>query len=265
MPQGGLLSTVYPEFRVYLQNELSRRCRANPSYSLRRFADHLGIEASVLSKILAKKRAVSRKMFVHLAEKLSLSPELRATLDPFLAREGQTPTSDAYRTIELDRFYLISDWYHYAILELTTVRGFQSDAKWIAKNLNITLAEATAAVERLERLGMLVEKNGRWIDCSGSLTTIGTAPTHAALRSLQKQVLEMGIVTLESVDPAVRDHGSMTMAINSKNLPAAKELIRKFRRDLCDLLQTGQRRDAVMQLSTALYPVTTVPIPRSKK
>ena len=54
--------------------------------------------------------------------------------------------------MSIDKFSVISEWYHYAILELTYVSGFKADYKWIARKLSITVEEAKVAIERLIRL-----------------------------------------------------------------------------------------------------------------
>ena len=53
-----------------------------------------------------------------------------------------------------------------------------------------------------------------------------------------------------------RDQTSMTMAIDTKLLPQAKEKIKKFRRDMDRLLQSSDTKDEVYHLSVSLYPVT---------
>ena len=50
-------------FQTCLRNELERRCKANPAYSLRAFAKFLGVDPSFLSKVLSGKREVTRNWF----------------------------------------------------------------------------------------------------------------------------------------------------------------------------------------------------------
>jgi len=192
-------------------------------------------------------------MFDQLADRLELDPALERQLrgNPF---DHETPT--AYRTLEIDHFHVVSDWYHCAILEATALDDFQGDPRWIAKKLKITVSEVNIAVERLVRLEMLSIDGKKWKDESGAVTTVGSAVTSVALRKMQKQILQMAVDAIEEVPAADRDHSSMTMAGDSRTLPAVNVLIRKFRRELCALLQSGERRDAVYNLGIALYPIT---------
>ncbi len=240
------------EFRLYLQQELVSRCRDNPAYSLRSFARNLKIEPSALSKILRGKRKISPQMFRHMADRMGLSPDEQKKY----GGKGPKNESGEYQQLAFDLFTVIADWYHYALLELTQVKHFRPDPKWIASTLGISINEVHAAAERLQRLEMLTIKNGRWIDTSGAVTTVGTQVTAAAFRRLQKQVLEKAIQAMEDFAPEERDQSSMTMAIDTKKLPGAKKRIQKFRRELCRYLKTSSHRNAVYNLGISLYPVS---------
>lgn len=250
------------DVRLLLQGELVRRCQANPKYSMRAFAKMLGVESSALSKILHGKRAVSSPMLKKIAQRLALSPvtlrELEAQLVERRGRKAEAPIpAPDYRQLTLDHFQIISDWYHYAILELVAVEGFQPKAAWIARALGVSISEAQAAVDRLLRLEYLeISPDGRWIDRAGDVTNIKSEFTTIAQRKLQEQILAKAIVALEEVPIELRDNTGMTMAIDPALLPEAKKRITAFRRELCAFLQKGKKKNAVYHLGVALYPVT---------
>lgn len=250
--------------RLRLQAELVRRCQANPRYSLRAFARALEIDGSVLSKILAGKRTVGPRAARKLVARLSLSPgESAQLLDALAGLPSSAP--DAYRSLAADSFEIVSDWYHFAILELLRVEGFRPDIKWVARCLGISLAEAQAAVERLQRVGMLEIRDAkgkapRWIHVSApQATVIAPGVTSAAHRKLQRQILEKSILALEEVPLELRSHTAMTMAIDPAKLDEARERIRKFRRSLSRFLSRGAPCTEVYHLGLCLYPVTHKP------
>lgn len=263
------------DFRSLLQQELLQRCKANPRYSLRAFAQFLRLESSALSKILAGKRAISPAMFDRLAKRLALDPSEAARLRPArLRRRGllesaaqrEDSVAPDYRELSLDLFQTISEWYHYAILELTRTKGFVSEPRWVARALGLTVSEVNIAVQRLQRLEMLrIDSHGRWIDESGAVTNIQDEFTSIALRKLQRQVLEKAMIALEEVPITQRDQTSMTMAIDSRRLPEAKTRIAKFRRELCAYLKSGSPYDRVYHLSVSLYPVSAAPAAHKKE
>ncbi len=253
------------DFRLYLQTELLRRCKTNPKYSLRAFARALALEPAFLSKLLHGKRGITINVMRNIASRLALAPsEVKKFEDAILLkksskRQTRLPASPEtqFQQLALDHFQMIADWYHYAILELVSVEGFESSPRYIARMLGISVNEANAAIERLLRLEYLeLAADGSWTNHSGNNTTLGNDFTATAFRKLQKQVLEMALVALEEVPIEQRDQTSMTMAIDSAQLPEAKKMIKEFRRSFCDVLQKSTHRDSVYHLGVSLYPVT---------
>lgn len=247
------------DFRQLLQSELIRRTRANPKYSLRAFARFLEIQPDYLSKLLLGRRAMTARTIHRLGLRLGLKPQDLEKFDSKISRKHQEQIA-VYQSLLSDQFQLISDWYHFAILELVHVKGFKPEAKWIARALGITVTEVHSAIERLQRLDFLeITPSGKWkILDSGKSTTIGQELTSAALRKMQRQILEKAIDALEIVSPKERDQSSMTMAIDSTRLAEAKRRILKFRRELSDYLEAGSKRDEVYQISISLFPLTQI-------
>jgi transcriptional regulator with XRE-family HTH domain len=246
--------------RGRLQSELVRRCKENPRYSMRAFARSLQMDFSTLSKILQGHRKLGPRATGRIARKLGLKPdEIQSLVAPLAGTKR--PGNDDYSQVASDAFEVISDWHHFAILELMRVEGFRPDAKWIAACLGISLAETRDALARLQRLGMLVihGTDGKWIDASAPKTTVITPElTSAAQKKLQKQILEKSIAALSEEPISVRDHTAMTMAIDPSKLPDAKERIKKFRRSLSKFLSRGRPCTEVYHLNVSLYPVTRI-------
>lgn len=244
-------------FRLFLQNELLNRCRKNPGYSLRSFARILQISPSSLSRILNGERIASPAMKAKLRRRLSIDPQTFSQLSDDVSSNAEQKRTADFQQLAMDTFNAIADWYHYAILELTNVKGFESNPRWIAKTLGITISEANAAIERLQRLGMLVStEDGRWINRSGNNTNADGDITASACRKLQRQVLEMALKALEEVPVTDRDQSSMTLAIKRERMPEAIEKITQFRREFTQFLEQDSERDAVFQLGISFYPLT---------
>ncbi|RYZ77861.1 MAG: TIGR02147 family protein [Proteobacteria bacterium] len=255
---------VHIDIRTYLQAELVRRCKANPRYSLRAMADFLNLESSALSKILNGKRAVTATMFEKLATKLALAPDeieaFGSQIEEPRGRSRLRPPKKAafnYQKIADDHYLIFSDWYHFAILELLAVEGFEPKPNWIARTLGLSLAETKAAIERLTRNGFIeVHQSGRWVDATGSVTNIESRTPSSAARKLQLQLFTKALHAIEHIPIEERDHTGMTMAVDSKLLPEAKRRVAKFRRELCDFLESSSRKDSVYQMSIALFPLS---------
>ncbi|MEK7357423.1 MAG: TIGR02147 family protein [Bdellovibrionota bacterium] len=233
------------QFKARLQEEFSRRLRSNEQYSLRAFAAHLGIDSSSLSKILAGKRPLSEAKINDLCQRIGLENPKKAS------------GPENFAQIEVDRFSVIADWYHFAILDLVLLKAFKPDAKWIARKLSIEPHNAMGAVERLKRLGLLVEKEGRLVKGESFYTNYSEGVTSAALKEYQRQVIKKALVAVDDCPQDRKDITSITIAADSRKLKVAKEKIKKFRRELCAFLEDGES-DSVFHLALQLYPVTEI-------
>lgn len=230
--------------RDYLLRDFGAKKGKNPSYSLRAYARSLEIDSSLLSKVMQGKRPISKKLAAHAWQKLKLG-----------SNDTLVRTTD-FQKIELDYFRMIADWYHFAILELTQVYNFKPDIPWIARHLSLPESVIQDAADRLFRLDFLKKGiKGQWIP-SAPTSTVSHQFTEPALKLLQKQILEQAIEALQKVAFAERDQSAITMCIDSRKLPEAKERIKKFRRQLMKFLESSKKRDRVYQMSIALFPVS---------
>lgn len=248
----------------HLQTIFMERCRSNEQYSLRAFARSLSIPVSSLSEIMNEKRPMTRKLCERIGGALNMSPE---QIDAFSAKphgnsqkSAQEVLEENYRQLALDSFYIISEWYHYGILQLIKTKGFKNNPTWIAKRLGIQEEQVKIAIERLMRLGVLEEgKNGKLIDnTKGNTSHLKSDFTNHQLKNFQINALEKGITALKEIPIELRDNTSMTMAISKKALPFAKEEIKKFRRQLTKKLEAFDEPDEVYQLAISLTPLTNI-------
>jgi transcriptional regulator with XRE-family HTH domain len=239
-------------FRLWLQRQFTERCKRNPRYSLRAFAKALHLDASSLSQILSGKRPISKKGIQTICKRLSATP---ADLKAFGLLESSPSTHPDYYQVSLDEFTAISDWYHYAILELTFISGFRPDPIWIARQLSITKEEAKAAIERLKRLGLLLEENKSLVKSARFHTNQSAVNTSSAHRELQRQLIHKALIAVDECQPEEKDITSITMAIDETKLDQARKLIQRFRRDLCALLEDGNQT-RVYNFTLQLYPVS---------
>ncbi len=249
------------DFRIWLQQQFTSRCKRNPKYSLRAFAQMLKMDASSVSQIFAGKRKASTRVISKICDTLSAGPVLKTVfLNEAKAKFKNskykvTDKKAAFELLAEDAFAVISEWYHFAILELANVNDFKSQASWCANVLGISTAEAQIAIERLKRLSLMKEEDGRLIRTNRLLTNFKPGITSSAHKNLQRQILKMAIEAIDHVDAEDKDITCMTMAIDIKKIPAARKVISKFRRELTEFLEEGSRSQ-VYQLAIQLYPIS---------
>ncbi len=220
---------------------------------------HLDVDHSTLSQILRGKRALTEKTIESHGHRLDLD---RAAIEGYVANErlfAATPHSNGgeIQLLARDTVNLVSDGYHFAILELVRLDDFRPDSRWIAQVLGITADEVNLALSRLLHLGLLeMVDRDRWLDRSGDATASLEDFTQIAIQRLFEQVRRLSLAAVSGVPTAMRDHSSTTLAVSTARLPEALERIARFRRELIDLLGRGDRLDDVYQLEIGFFPVT---------
>lgn len=248
------------DLRWVLQEELSSRCRKNPSYSLRAFAKLLDISPAALSALLNGKRPITHKMKERLGLKLGFSIKELSRFNSKPHGNTKRPQESAahFQQITIDIFSIISEPHHYSILELMKTRGFRLNSRWIAGRIGRTPSEVNFALERLERAGLLVrDSRNQLVDSTeGFSTDIREGLSSEAQRHFQMRSLQNAIASIEAVAHTERDNTSITMAIDPRDMPRAKEMIKAFRRQFCHTLEASPQLDEVYQLTIAFNPVT---------
>lgn len=248
-----------------LHAELKSRKSLNPRYSLRAFARSLGISPGTLSQILNSKKPISPKILEKVFQKLNLegtSLENLKEVHSDIKKWRSVKNLNERNNVEIDdeTFSLISDWYHYAILELVKLDDFEPNIKWIASKLGLEIEIAEKGIERLLKLELLaISKEGHFFATS-EFTRISNSPrTSAARRNRQKQILELSKIKIDEVDIVNRDHSAITMTVDFSLLPEIKERIRKFRKDLGNyIVKNSKKSEAVYELQISFFPLTVM-------
>ncbi len=246
--------------REILQRKYTEVKNRNPAFSKRSFAKKLGISSGSLSSILQGERRISKALATNMADTLGLAPDERHQfLSPFQTRFSFLSRfflPITYKSIQADFFKIISDWEHFAILNLAKLDVFKSDARWIASQLNLPLLRAQAALDRLLSLNFLrIDNEGNIKRSEVQIQTADNNTTKESIRRSFEQGLDLAKKNLFSVVADKREYTQQFMAIDPAKLPEARTLIRQFQEQLLTLLETGTKKQ-VYNFSLQLYPVS---------
>lgn len=249
-----------------LKKEFQRRRLSNPQYSLRAFSKSIGVDIGVLSRTLSGKRSLSVTSADRISRNLKLTPEERSSFLHSIGQEkikrdlsrvpvpGDIVDDGQFHAVGNDEFRVIADWYHYAIMEMTFIHPKGLSIAQVSRSLGISKFEARTAIERLLSVGLL-KKEGRVLKKTrANITTGDKNTTSLALRRHQKQMLQLGSVSLDRDALPERNFNSMTMAIDPAKLVTARVRIEKFVEDLCRHLE-GPKRKKVYTLQVGLFPL----------
>jgi uncharacterized protein (TIGR02147 family) len=260
------------DYRQFLKDRWAERCHANPRYSLRAFARDLQIAPSRLSLILQNRQGLSETYARKIAKRLGLNKEETSHFVKLVlasdarGREQRLRVADELKRaldngpslLQIDAFKIISDWYHFAILELTKLKGFKNDSTWIARRLGISKIEAESAVARLKRIELLEVKGDRFVATNTRITT--SHPDHAeANRNFHRQVLEKAVKAMAFQSLEERDYSALTLAVSKASLPELRKKIAEARRELNAFAEKsieGKSPDEVYMLSLQFFRLT---------
>jgi uncharacterized protein (TIGR02147 family) len=273
----------YQDYRAYLRSVLEGRIARNPAYSLRAMAGNLGVSSSNLCEVLKGKRGFSAEAAVKVAHRLGCnetereyfsllvqldatnSPELKETL---LRRLGElNPRPVKAHDLTLDIFRVISDWYHFAILEMTYLDGGTAgsagggalkdlDPKTIADRLGISKLEAELALERLLRLELLeADGAGGYRKAKSELLVQARVPNEA-LRKFNRQMLDKASAALETQGADSRISATQTVPFGRDDLPAAERIIDECMARLVQLSKRSKKRTDVYHLGIHFFNLT---------
>ena len=249
----------------WLALEYKFRREKNPSYSLRSFAKRLEIPVGRLTEILSRKRNLTERLAEKISDRLEYGPKIRSNFLKLVkpkkinmqskhAPDLMIEDSSRYEELNADAFNLISDWYHYGILNLTEIKGFSPNPKEIAKRLSITATDVRSAIERLKRLSLLSEENGTLVRTKNRLTTSVDIPS-AAIRSSHRQRLQKAIEAIENVPVVERDFSSIMFSTNPEFLEKAKIHAEKFRRSMLALAGEFDK-EQVYTMNIQIFPLS---------
>jgi uncharacterized protein (TIGR02147 family) len=242
--------------RKLLNKEFEDRQSRNSRYSLRAFARDLGIDSSSLSQVLSGKRKLTPTAAAQVADKLKLPTSSRRRFFLSFGTDVAELAEAELRVLQDQQFEtLITDWRYYAVLNLILIKAFDPTLKRIARAMRMSEEETKEIIETLEYLGFLkVDSKGRYSREAPKLDTARGTPSEI-IRKAHSEELKLALKRLMEVPLEKRFFTSRTFAINSKNLPQARELIRKFRTELSALLEDGDE-DEVYLFAVQLFPLT---------
>jgi uncharacterized protein (TIGR02147 family) len=245
-------------FRRFLRQDLARRCAESPHYSLRAYAEHLGIDHATLSQLLRGRRALTARTIAELGGRLRLPAAAIARYQTFAAARGAgDPRAEQVRQLARDAADLVGDPFHFAILELTRIECFEADSRWIARMLDAAVDEVNVALQRLVRLGLLEMRGAReWVDRSGPAVADCDATPAVVLERLLLQVRDLAARALPRAPQDLRLYSSTTLAVDRSRARAVVERLERVRAEVTALLESDARRDDVFQLEISFFPLT---------
>lgn len=261
-----LKSESVPDF---LKKEFVRRIDGNSRYSLRAFARDLDLSPSRLSESMNLKSGVSLATVEKISTRLKMSKgdrtllrdlylakgkQNRATRDMALQNIAKARESSKIKRLDTDKFKVIAEWYHTAILQMTDLKQFRPNLDWIASSLALSPDRARRAVERLMDLGLLQNERGRWVQGPELMLTDSDIPA-VAIRRYHKDMMQKAFRAIDDVPIDRRYLQSMTVAIPKDRY---REICGKLQAVLKEAWEAaeGAEKDQLYAINIQFFPLT---------
>jgi uncharacterized protein (TIGR02147 family) len=238
--------------RILLLEEFIKAQARNPHYSMRAYARKLGVGQSAVSEILSGKRPITKKAAVKILDGLGKNPDEASQI--LAEAEGEAPQK--FRSLDMDSFHLISEWYYYGILSLTETKDFKGSEPEISQRLGISASLTQEAVERLIRLDMLERdpKTGK-LKATGEQFEAVSQVANPALKKANRRNLEMALEVLDQTEHEERDYSAITLCFDPDRMEDARKMLRNFRRQFCKVMESGHKKE-VYKLNLQLFPLS---------
>ena len=258
------------QYKRIIGEEFENRKRKNASYSLRAFARDLEISPASLSLILNGKQGLSLMKAKDIAQRLGLnaaeetlfctsvaSAHAKSYIKRKEAKSNLESNDLKFTELSLEYFKIISDWEHFAILELTVLPEFKNDKKWIANRLGINADEVESVIKRLILLELLDLVDGKLIRAKGFFSTPSGIPNRS-LKKYHHQVLSKAQIALDTQSVEERDFSSVVFTMDQADLDWAKTEMAKFRKALVEKLSAKKTKNRLYQVSMQIFALDQV-------
>ncbi|OQW48575.1 MAG: hypothetical protein A4S09_04035 [Proteobacteria bacterium SG_bin7] len=273
----GLRVTEFADYRAFLKAYYADARVKNPRFSYGAWAKKLHTkDTSTLTKIIKGQRDPGprlteqfisyfkfteneAKYFRSMVQLEKLQGESSLRLE-VLDTLGRSPKSTPAKTVDTADFANISEWYSFAIRQMTKIRDFQSNTRWISKRLRfgVTEEQVQNMLNTLIRLGFLKIYNHTNTLTTGEPVDTPSDIPNSHIRKFHLQMLNNAAKSINDIPVEQREFTSLTLAFNSSRLTEAKKLIRKFKSDFDQLMsdKTPEENDSVYQFQVQFFPLT---------
>lgn len=277
------METLYDvsDYRDLLRIFYERRKDQMPLYSYRMMGTKLGLDGSQLFRIIHKEQHLPPRCVPLAKDLLGLAGRAGEYFELLIAA-GRTRTiqkrkellNKAFalrdvqrRDLATNELRFLSQWWFAAVRAYLEVNEGVANPPEIANNIipNISEEQVREALELLKELGFVRKLASNRLSLAQTHLTVSGPEKAKAVRSYQKQVLQLASEALDNIPTNLRDVSTLTMAVDEDCFNDLREMTREFRRQLQKRVEESHNPDRVMQLNLVFFPVAMQTDPASHK
>lgn len=273
----------YDDPALYLHDVWLHK-KGNRAFSIRSWAQHLGIKSGgTFHQILTGKRGLPKKYLPVLTKNLKLddkeSQYLETLIDYKKEKDSELKNYYANKLVQLSRgqslkikevqsFEFFKNPLCFAILEMTSLKDFKDDPKWIQEHLKekLPLHEIRKMLHTLIDLELLkVDANGYLIRGEQNFYSKQDIKD-LALREYHKSIGKLATKALDEQEVFSREFGAAAFGIKKEDLPQIKKEIRSFIQFLMMRFEKqNQDADEIYQFAGQFFSLTNMSKNEEKK
>jgi len=241
----------------FVKKEFEERQQRNTQYSLRAYAKSIGIDHSILSKILSKKRSLTFETADRILSALDIQMSIKNSLlltisDP--SNFHGIGRHDEYRTISKEEMKKSLGWEAKAVLMAFEIPSVNPDTQSIAKFLNLSNDQVQGHIDTFIKMDLLLVSEGIYKFNGQSLVTKGSLSNQDILTT-QRSLIEAALKYLDHQElPSV--YSSSTIAIPVSVMPEAKRRLDEFRWAFGSWIDNVEKEKTdVYQMNVQFFPL----------
>jgi len=255
------------DYKEILLAKFETRRVSEPNYSLRRFAQAIGLTPSNLSDIFKGRCGLSLEGAIRVAEALQLNENERQDfLDLVESQHARSQADRAAAKRRLDErrkrpfqnaaaeISAIEHWYYLAALELVELTNGQIDEQSLSERLSINREQARDAFVALLNLRLIKLENGRYVRLKNEFAVAAPTPSHR-IQNYHRQMLQLAEGSLTRQPLKRRQFSSTVMTFDSKRIDEAKEFLAQVEDEFFRRFEAKDGADCVYALNLQLFGV----------
>ncbi len=249
-----------------LSNDFNRRKLRRKTFSIRAYAQFLGLSPSTVHSLMSQKILGSPRLIGRIGKKIGLSDneqryfvclsKMKISRDPKkraeISREARM-LDTRFNMLSEEEFALISKWYNYPVMELIKLKDASVDPVWIGRKLGITPREAEIALSTFQKLGVIEISESGQVIVNRDYIEIPSGVAFEPVRELHQTIIAKAKDAVTTQPKGTRSFSTTVVRFRKSDVEQVHEFVSKVRRDFCERFESGTGHDAVYSLNMNFF------------
>jgi uncharacterized protein (TIGR02147 family) len=258
----------YTDYRKFVRDFFQYKKQSESKYSLETLARKVGLSKMSIKYIMDEKRHLSTTSIQGFCDGLNLKGASARYFQTLVRLNKSRTESERIENLESlmrmkccplrervlkdTQLRLFQNWYHAAIVEMSYLKGFRKDAKWIQSKLKFTvpISKIRDSLQFLEDQGLLDQQE----------SNLGKIKIDSEIRSqLVKNYNRQGLKNAETALLTQSDDDrkafQLMISVNENQFEIAKKMIADFRHQLHDTLASTEPANRLVQINMDLFTI----------